>query len=125
VLTDAERAVDEYRRGYIDQFGSVARDASTDRVPASYLIALALLNGGSEYALRANNHFDVRCTSKSCAEGHCLRSDHPDQHKVFFTRYKSAAASFAAKAKSVDFVNFQDPSVARVVSLYNLKRFDQ
>lgn len=125
VMTAAEQALDVYRVGYIDQYGSVARAAATDRVPASYLLALALVNGGSDYALKANNHFDVRCTSKTCPEGHCLRSDQPDQHKWFFTRYRSAAESYAAKAQSLDFVNFQDPAIARVVELYNLRRFDR
>lgn len=124
-MTDSERDLDGFRRHYIDQFGPIARSASTSRVPASYLLALALTRGGSAFALKANNHFDVRCTSTTCPEGHCLRSDHPDQHKWFFTKYKTVAASYAAKAKSVDFVNLQDPAVARVISLYNLKRFDK
>lgn len=125
VLTVAEQAFDAYRIGYISQYGTVARDAATSRVPASYLLALALVNGGSEYAHKANNHFDERCTSRTCPDGHCLRSDTPEQHKWFFTRYKTAAASYAAKARSVDFVNYQDPAIARVVELYNLRRFDR
>lgn len=124
-MTASERDLNAKRLDYIRRYSDVARGAASRKVPASYLLARALVDGGSEYAHKANNHFDVRCTSTTCPEGHCLRSDHPDQHKWFFTKYKTVAASYAAKAKSVDFVNLQDPAVARVISLYNLKRFDK
>lgn len=123
-LTAFERSVDSYRKNYIAKYASVAQAAATSRVPASYLLALALVRGGSEYALKANNHFDVRCTSKTCPKGHCLRSDHHEQHKWFFVRYPDAAASYSAQAKA-DFVNESAPDLARVTLVYNLKRFDK
>jgi len=125
VLTAKERELDPARRAYIASFSSVARKAATSNAPASFLLAAALVNGGSEYALKANNHFDKRCMSKTCPEGHCLRSDQYNQHKWFFTRYKSAADSYVAYAKSFKSSAPVSPAIDRVILIYSLKNLDK
>lgn len=126
-MTAAEQALDGYRKAYIARHSSDARAAATTKVPVSVLLALALTEGGSEYAIKANNHFDERCMSKTCPRGHCLRSDQSDQHKWFFTRYKSHADSYRAKAAAIASSGYVPggPAIERVIQLYDLRRFDQ
>lgn len=126
-MTAAEQALDGYRKAYIARHFSDAQAAATSTIPASALLALALREGGSEYAIKANNHFDERCMSKTCPRGHCLRSDQPDQHKWFFVRYKSAADSYRARAKAITAGGYtvDGPAIDRIIALYNLRRFDQ
>lgn len=126
LLSASERALDSRRQAYIQQYGAIARASSNSKVPASYLLAYALVKGGSEYALKANNHFDIRCTSRSCPDGHCLRSDQADQHKWFFTRYKSAADSYVAQAKFLSKKSLPTiPAVDRVIQIYHLQNLDK
>lgn len=126
VMTEKEQEKDAYRSAYIWQYAPVARAASTSKVPASYLLACALVKGGSEYSLKANNHFDVRCNSRRCADGHCLRSDADDQHKWFFTRYKSAADSYKAQAKALGGKRLPESAeIDRIIKIYSLQNLDK
>lgn len=131
VLTAEEERLNGRRLEYIERHHGDAEAASAvvgGRVKASYLLALALTKGGSEYALKANNHFDLRCLSKTCPEGHCLRSDADDQHKWFFTRYRSAAESYKAQAKALASSKNSlpmSPAMDRLIKIYSLQNFDR
>ncbi len=67
-------------------------------IPASITLAQGLLESGigkSTLALRNNNHFGIKCFSKSCKKGHC--SNHSDDHhKDFFRIYDSPRQSYLA-----------------------------
>ena len=67
-------------------------------IPASITLAQGLLEsnvGESKLATRNNNHFGMKCFSKSCSKGHCSNFT-DDSHKDFFRIYKSAWESFRA-----------------------------
>ncbi|MGB3547215.1 MAG: glucosaminidase domain-containing protein [Saprospiraceae bacterium] len=65
-------------------------------IPASVTLAQGLLEsnvGKSRLATNNNNHFGIKCFSKSCKKGHCSNfSD--DTHKDFFLVYKDAGHSY-------------------------------
>jgi len=101
-LSDDDIRDDDPRQQYIRRFGSVAvAEMKQFGIPASITIAQGLLEtraGQSGLALKANNHFGMKCFSRSCKKGHCLNfSD--DTHKDFFVKYSSAWASFRAHSK--------------------------
>ena len=84
---------------YVEQYRTVAlRQMRDEQIPASITLAQALLESGtgvSTLATRNNNHFGLKCFSKSCKRGHC--SNHSDDsHKDFFRIFPSAEESFLA-----------------------------
>jgi flagellum-specific peptidoglycan hydrolase FlgJ len=84
-------------RNYIREFSGIAvREMHDFGVPASITLAQGLLEsnaGGSFLSEKANNHFGIKCFSKSCRKGHCINAT-DDTHKDFFKKYASAAESF-------------------------------
>ncbi len=65
--------------GEMDKFG----------IPASISMAQAIVesrSGTSILAVKNNNHFGVKCFSKSCPKGHCANFT-DDHHKDFFRKY--------------------------------------
>jgi hypothetical protein len=98
-FADAPGDTDEDRRNkaYIRRFREVAQtEMDKFGIPASVKMAQALLEsqaGSSKLATRNNNHFGIKCFSKSCKKGHCSNfSD--DHHKDFFRNYQSAWESW-------------------------------
>ena len=98
-FADAPGDTDEDRRNkaYIRRFREVAQtEMEKFGIPASVKMAQALLEsqaGSSKLATRNNNHFGIKCFSKSCKKGHCSNfSD--DHHKDFFRNYQSAWESW-------------------------------
>lgn len=87
---------------YIRQYAKTAvTEMELYRIPASITLAQGLLEsdaGGSLLAKEANNHFGVKCFSKTCKKGHC-RNMSDDSHKDFFINYPSAWRSFRAHSK--------------------------
>ncbi len=86
-------------KGYIERYSKVAV-AEMDKfgIPASITMAQAIVesrSGNSVLAVKNNNHFGIKCFSKSCPKGHCTCFT-DDHHKDFFFVYKSAAESFRA-----------------------------
>jgi flagellum-specific peptidoglycan hydrolase FlgJ len=67
-------------------------------IPASITLAQGLLEtnaGASPLATEANNHFGIKCFSKTCRRGHC-RNFEDDSHKDFFRIYASPGESYQA-----------------------------
>ena len=70
-------------------------------IPASITLAQGLLEsnvGESRLSTRNNNHFGMKCFSKSCGKGHCSNFT-DDSHKDFFRKYGSAWESYRAHSK--------------------------
>lgn len=83
--------------GYIERFTALAV-AEMDRtgIPASISMAQAIIEsraGSSKLAQRNNNHFGIKCFSKSCPKGHCSNYN-DDHHKDFFRMYASPEVSW-------------------------------
>lgn len=87
---------------YIKRFGPVAaREMKKYGIPASIKLAQGLLEsdvGESRLAHSANNHFGIKCFSKSCKKGHCANYT-DDSHKDFFRIYPSAWESYRAHSR--------------------------
>ena len=67
-------------------------------IPTSITLAQGLLEsdaGGSRLAKRNNNHFGIKCFSRTCAKGHCANFT-DDSHKDFFRIYKNVWESYRA-----------------------------
>jgi flagellum-specific peptidoglycan hydrolase FlgJ len=82
---------------YVKQYRKIAQEEMRNNgVPASITLAQGLLEsntGKSGLATRNNNHFGIKCFSKSCKKGHCSNySD--DSHKDFFLKYDSPEKSY-------------------------------
>lgn len=82
---------------YVKQYAEVARaEMNKFGIPASITLAQGLLEsnvGESKLATRNNNHFGMKCFSKSCQRGHCSNFE-DDSHKDFFRIYKSSWESY-------------------------------
>ena len=93
---------DRRYKAYVRRFGKVAQtEMDTYGIPASIKIAQGLLEsdaGKSRLSRQNNNHFGIKCFSRTCAKGHCSNfSD--DSHKDFFRKYTSAWDSYRAHSK--------------------------
>lgn len=89
----------EQQKAYIDRFAKVAQKEMIEfGIPASITLAQGLLEtnaGESPLATRHNNHFGLKCFSRTCDKGHCTNfSD--DSHKDFFRKFTSAWESYRA-----------------------------
>lgn len=84
---------------YVQRFAKVAQgEMHKYGIPASVTLAQGLLEsraGESPLATKNNNHFGIKCFSKSCQKGHC-RNFSDDSHKDFFKVYPSAWDSYRA-----------------------------
>ncbi len=87
---------------YIATFSN-ASVAEMDKfgIPASITMAQAIIesrSGTSVLAVRHNNHFGIKCFSKTCPNGHC--SNHTDDHhKDFFRIYSTKDGSWRAHSE--------------------------
>lgn len=86
-------------KSYIRRFRKVARaEMKKFGIPASVKMAQALVEsraGTSRLARENNNHFGIKCFSKSCKKGHCSNFG-DDHHKDFFRIYPTAWESWRA-----------------------------
>ena len=84
---------------YVQRFAKVAKNEMHQYgIPASIKLAQGLLEsqaGNSPLATKNNNHFGIKCFSKSCKKGHC-RNFSDDSHKDFFRIYPTAWESYRA-----------------------------
>lgn len=84
---------------YVDRYVDIARREMDEfGIPASITLAQGLLEsdaGKSRLATQNNNHFGIKCFSKTCKKGHC-RNFSDDHHKDFFRVYDSAEESYSA-----------------------------
>jgi len=87
---------------YIDAYRAVAEAEMHEHgIPASRELAQGLLESGSgqsSLAQRANNHFGIKCFSRTCSRGHCTNFD-DDTHKDFFIVYDSPEESYASHSR--------------------------
>jgi flagellum-specific peptidoglycan hydrolase FlgJ len=91
-------------KSYIRRFRKVAQAESKKfGIPASIKMAQALVEsdaGRSKLSTTNNNHFGIKCFSRSCKKGHC-RNFSDDHHKDFFRNYDSAWESWRAHSKMI------------------------
>ena len=91
-------------KAYIRRFKDIAiTEMEKYGIPASVKMAQGLLEsnaGSSRLATKNNNHFGIKCFSKSCGKGHCSNF-HDDHHKDFFRIYKSAWESWRSHSKMI------------------------
>ena len=84
---------------YVDRFKDVARsEMKKYGIPASITLAQGLIEsnaGESRLSRENNNHFGMKCFSKSCKKGHCANFT-DDSHKDFFRKYATSWESFRA-----------------------------
>ena len=82
-------------RDYIEKYKDVAiRQMQSERIPASIIIAQGLLEsaaGKSYLAVKANNHFGIKCTSDWTGKTIRKDDDHPNE---CFRKYEHAEESF-------------------------------
>ncbi len=115
--------VDEKQRlclEYIEKYAPVAQaEERKFGIPASIVLAQGLLEsdaGQSKLARSTNNHFGIKCFSRTCRKGHCLNFT-DDTHKDFFVKYPSAWGSFRAHSQFLR-------SSKRYASLFELEKTD-
>lgn len=84
---------------YVERFAEIAqKEMEKYGIPASITLAQGLLEsnaGESPLATRNNNHFGIKCFSRSCKKGHCSNFT-DDSHKDFFRKYNNAWESYRA-----------------------------
>lgn len=92
---------------YINKFKDIAiREMDRAGVPASIKLAQGLLESGggtSTLAVKANNHFGIKCGSKWTGRTHYRKDDDRDANgkliKSCFREYRSAEASYVAHSE--------------------------
>lgn len=95
---------DRQIKAYIRRFKDVAI-AEKERygIPASVKMAQAIVESGagqSGLARNNNNHFGIKCFSRTCKKGHCSNFG-DDSHKDFFRKYGSAWESWRAHSQMI------------------------
>lgn len=89
-------------KAYIRRFKDVAMEESKRYgIPASIKMAQGILEtnaGGSQLSKQNNNHFGVKCFSRTCKKGHYSNFG-DDSHKDFFRKYGNAWESWRAHSK--------------------------
>ncbi len=86
-------------KAYVNRFLHVAKaEEKKYGIPMEIALAQGIIesrSGSSTLAVRANNHFGIKCFSKKCGPGHCI--NHADDHsKDFFRKYGNAWESWRA-----------------------------
>ena len=104
---------------YVNQFVEVAQsEMKKYGIPASITLAQGLIEtncGQSSLATKNNNHFGIKCFSRSCGKGHCSNFN-DDSHKDFFRIYKSAWESYRAHSQLLQSKRYK--------KLFRLKKTD-
>lgn len=106
------------REEYIERYKSLAvRQMGISGIPASIIMAQACLesdNGNSPLAVKANNHFGIKC--HTTWDGEVVYHD-DDKKQECFRKYDTPEGSFFDHS---DFLRYRD----RYASLFNLKATD-
>ena len=104
-VTSGVAAKRKKQRAYVDRYADAAiKEMHKYGIPASITLAQGLIEsncGESKLATRNNNHFGIKCFSRSCKKGHCSNFT-DDSHKDFFRIYKSTWESYRGKAHQFD-----------------------
>ena len=89
-------------KAYIERYSKVAvAEMDKTGIPASITMAQAIIesrSGKSVLAVKNNNHFGIKCFSKSCPPGHCSNYT-DDHHKDFFRKYAQSTDSWRAHSQ--------------------------
>lgn len=89
-------------RDYVKTYSAAAtQEMNLYGIPASITLAQGLLEsnaGASLLARKANNHFGIKCFSKTCKKGHCMNAS-DDTHKDFFRMYPSGRNCYRAHSE--------------------------
>ncbi len=118
---DAKNKLEKRRKMklYVKQYATYAQsEMKKHGIPASITLAQGLLEsdaGESRLAVDNNNHFGIKCFSKTCKRGHCSNYT-DDSHKDFFRKFKNPGESFKAHSELLQKERYQ--------FLYNYKRTD-
>jgi flagellum-specific peptidoglycan hydrolase FlgJ len=82
---------------YIKKYKNIAiKEMRRTGVPASITLAQAIIesrSGNSRLAKNLNNHFGIKCHSRTCKAGHC-KNYTDDSHKDFFRNFKTVEDSY-------------------------------
>ncbi len=94
----AERLTKRQRQNaYIEKYAQTAQaEMEKYGIPASIKLAQGLLESDAGYSRLArdnNNHFGIKCFSRTCKKGHCSNFT-DDSHKDFFRKYGTAWESY-------------------------------
>lgn len=137
---------------YIQKYKDVAKQERQFGIFASITLAQGLLEtnaGNSRLVKECNNHFGMKCFSRSCAKGHC-KNFTDDSHKDFFKSYPGAWGSFREHSNLLNGARYKkvlaaatpedaavelkkagyatDPNyhkkIIDLINLYNLKQYD-
>jgi len=95
---DWSKAQMEYISRY---FKTAIEEMKHYNIPASITLSQGVLEseyGTSKLAHKSNNHFGIKCFSRTCKKGHCTNYT-DDSHKDFFVNYKSSWYSYRAHSK--------------------------
>lgn len=88
---------DPFTLAYIERFKKVAKaEQEKFGIPAAIKLGQAIKesrSGRSRLAIANNNHFGLKCFSRTCKKDHCSNYN-DDHHKDFFRKYKSAWESW-------------------------------
>lgn len=107
------------QQAYVDRFAKAAQmEMLKYGIPASIILAQGLIEsdaGESRLAMENNNHFGIKCFSRTCRKGHCSNYT-DDSHKDFFRIYKSTWESYRAHSHLLQ--------ADRYRSLYKLDKKD-
>lgn len=95
-------AEDLARVFYVKKYVKVAMaEKKIYGIPICITLSQGLLeskHGESKLAKKNNNHFGIKCFSRTCGKGHCT-NHYDDGHKDFFRKYESVWGSFRDHSK--------------------------
>lgn len=98
----ANQLTEQMAMHYIARFSSTAKEEMRKYgIPASISLAQGLIEsraGDSKLARSNNNHFGIKCFSRSCKKGHCSNFT-DDTHKDFFRKFGSPWESWRAHSR--------------------------
>ncbi len=118
--SEKEKALKKKKQlAYVNRFAKIAQtEMGKYGIPASIKLAQGLIEsnaGESRLSKKNNNHFGIKCFSKSCKKGHCSNfSD--DTHKDFFRIYSNTWESYRAHSQLLNSKRYKP--------LYRLKSTD-
>ena len=99
-----DNAKDRKIKAYVRRFKDVAiAEKEKYGIPASVKMAQAIVEsnaGQSSLSTKNNNHFGIKCFSKTCKKGHCSNFG-DDSHKDFFRKYDSSWESWRAHSQMI------------------------
>ncbi|MEZ4983884.1 MAG: glucosaminidase domain-containing protein [Saprospiraceae bacterium] len=118
-LTPEQKEKRRKQQAYVKQYYRLANtEMDKHGIPSSITLAQGLLEsniGQSRLATENNNHFGIKCFSKTCAKGHCTNFN-DDHHKDFFRKFPTVEESYAAHSQLLQ--------KARYKNLYRLDKTD-